>query len=131
MFLIDTDIIIYSFKKYPKVLNKFEIHRNDPKAISVITYGELAYGARRSVNKVENLAKINRLAELFPIIDVSRAVMDTFGMIKTSMQSRGISLDDFDLLVGATALTLNYTIVTNNEKHFKKIPGLKVVNWST
>ncbi|MFC1585900.1 type II toxin-antitoxin system VapC family toxin [Fibrobacterota bacterium] len=130
MYLINTDIIIYSLKKNPKVIQRFELHRTEPKAISVITYGELVYGARRSSHENENLAKIHRLAELFPVIDVSKAVMDTFGSIKASLQSRGISIDDFDLLIGATAMIMNYTVVTNNEKHFKKISGLKVDNWT-
>jgi tRNA(fMet)-specific endonuclease VapC len=39
-------------------------------------------------------------------------------------------VDDFDLLIGCTALTLNYSMVTNNIKHYQKIPGLKVVNWA-
>jgi tRNA(fMet)-specific endonuclease VapC len=78
----------------------------------------------------ENLAKVRRLAELYPVIDVTRPVMECFGELKASLSSAGTIVDDFDLLIGCTALTLNYSMVTNNIKHYQKIPGLKVVNWA-
>lgn len=78
----------------------------------------------------ENLAKVYRLAELYPVIDITRAVMDSFGEIKASLSSSGITVDDFDLQIGCTALMLNYTVVSNHTKHFEKIPGLKLANWA-
>ena len=101
-----------------------------PKAISVVTYGEMIYGARKSERVSQNLAKVQWLAEIYPIIDITKAVMDSFGEIKASLSVKGVTVDDFDLLIGCTALTLNYAVVTNNEKHYKKIPDLRVVNWS-
>ena len=56
--------------------------------------------------------------------------MDSFGEIKASLSSSGITVDDFDLQIGCTALMLNYTVVSNNAKHFEKIPGLKLANWA-
>ena len=129
MFLIDTDIIIYSLKNHPAVVENFRKHDRDPKAISVITYGELAYGAMKSSKKTENLAKVRQIAEIFPVIEVTQAIMDTFGMLKSDLEKKGRPLDDFDLIIAATALSLNYTIVTNNQKHFEKIPGLTMANW--
>jgi tRNA(fMet)-specific endonuclease VapC len=46
------------------------------------------------------------------------------------MQKAGSSIDDFDLLIAATAFTMNSTLVTNKQKHFKRIKGLKIENWS-
>ncbi len=57
--------------------------------------------------------------------------MDCFGLIKSELSKNGLTVDDFDLLIGSTAITYGYTLVTNNEKHFIKIPGLKVVNWKS
>jgi predicted nucleic acid-binding protein len=50
--------------------------------------------------------------------------------LKADLRKNGTPVDDFDLLIGATALTLGYCVVTNNERHFSKIPGLDVVNWA-
>ncbi len=130
MFLIDTDIMIYSFKKYKKVIENFNLYADEPKALSIITYGELLYGAYKSEKKIENCAKIHRISELFPVIDVSKAIIETFATLKASLSKIGKAIDDFDLLIGATALNMNYRVVTNNEKYFCNIPGLKIVNWT-
>ncbi|OGP50970.1 MAG: nucleic acid-binding protein, partial [Deltaproteobacteria bacterium RBG_13_43_22] len=108
----------------------FSLNENIPKAISVITYGELLFGAKNSKNVEKNLAVVYRIKELFPIIGIDKAVMETFSAVKVTIQKIGSPIDDMDLLIASTAMTLNYTLVTNNEKHFSKIKGLKIENWS-
>jgi len=130
MFLLDTDIIIYSLKGLPKVIENIKLYADEPKALSVISYGELIYGACKSVHVSSNLAKVHRLRDIFPVIDTSSSIMECFGSTKAYLSKKGITVDDFDLLIGSTAITCGYTLVTNNEKHFKKIPELKVVNWA-
>jgi len=130
MFLLDTDTLIYSLKGHPIVVENFRIHADAPKAISVITYGELLHGAHKSPRVSQNLAKVHHLRELFPVIDVSCAVMETFGRVKAEIGREGIVVDDFDLIIGATALTTGYCVVTNNVRHFDRIPGLMVANWT-
>jgi len=129
MFLLDTDIIIYSFKGHKQVLQNFEQRRDLPKSLSVISYGELIYGAQKSQQVESNLAKVHRLAEIFPVIDAGQSVLHCFGSIKAKLSQKGICVADFDLLIGATAITYGLTLVTNNEKHFSKIPDLRIENW--
>ena len=129
MYLLDTDTIIYSLKGIPAVVEQMRNHAADPKAISVITYGELIYGAEKSQQTAGNLAKVHRLREIFPIIDISCSIMDTFGDLKARLSRTGHTVDDFDLIIAATALTMGYSVVSNNEKHFSKIPDLLVENW--
>lgn len=130
MYLLDTDTLVHFLRGNETVKEGFLKHRNQPKAISVVSYGELLYGARRSARPQENLAKVYRLAELYPVVEVSKAVMECFGEMKSGLNSKGISVDDFDLLIGCTALTLNYTVITSNTKHFKKITELRIDKWS-
>ncbi len=130
MFLLDTDTIIYSLKGNARVISNLRAYAAAPKAISVITYGELYFGAMKSAQADENLARVRRIGEIFPVIDVTRAVMETFGSIKAKLQQRGKPLDDFDLIIAATALVLNYRLVTNNVDHYVRVPGLDIVNWS-
>jgi tRNA(fMet)-specific endonuclease VapC len=130
MYLLDTDTLIFFLKGNEQVTQNFRETSGQPKAISAISYGELVYGAYKSARPQENLAKVRRLAELYPLIDISSAIMESFGGIKAELSSQGITVDDFDLLIGCTALTCNYTVVTNNTKHFNKIPGLKLENWA-
>jgi tRNA(fMet)-specific endonuclease VapC len=129
-FLIDTDIIIYSLRGHESVNANFRLHLDTPKMLSVVTYGELFFGAKKSKQVEKNLATVRRVAELFPIIDVTTAVMETFGELKSTLQKRGNPLDDMDLLIAATAMNHGLVLVTNNEKHFKKISGLDVLNWA-
>ena len=129
MYLLDTDTVIYALKGHPGVTERLRARMMEPKAISVVSYGELCYGAIKSSHREENLAKIRRLGELFPVMEVSRATMETFASLKYALERQGNRLADFDLIIAATALTLNYCLVTNNEKHFRHIPGLKLENW--
>ena len=128
-YLIDTDIIIYSLKDYGKVNENFNKNKIFPKSISVVTYGELIYGAKKSGYVEKNLAKVYRVSEIFPVIDITPSIMETFGELKASLEKTGNSIDDMDLLIASTALTRNMVLVTNNEKHFKRISGLEIENW--
>ncbi len=130
MFLIDTDILIYSLKSHPEVTSNFEKHNLLPKSISVITYGEMLYGARKSQRPVQSLAVVYKMAELFPILEITKPIMEIFSEIKSKLDKTGNHIDDMDLLIAATALTGNYTLVTNNESHFSRISGLHIDNWS-
>ena len=130
MYLLDTDTIVYSLKGNPRVRRSFEEKAAQPKALSVITYGELFFGAMKSSAPHANLAKVRRVAELFPVIEVSRGIMETFGSLKADLEKRGRRVDDFDLVIASTALVLNYTLVTNNERHYRHIPDLRIENWS-
>ncbi len=129
LYLIDTDILIYSFKNEASVIEHFKRKKEDPKYVSVISYGELLYGAHRSQHYQKNLANVHRLAEIYPVIDIDRSVMESFALIKSDLHSQGTPLDDMDLLIAATALSHNLTLVTNNEKHFTRVPGLSIENW--
>ena len=130
MYLIDTDILIYALKAQPKVLERFAETGESPKAVSVVSYGELLFGAMKSSRPRESLARARRVGELFPVVDVSRAIMEEFAALKADLQSQGTPLDDFDLFIAATALSLGYRLVTNNERHFRRVPGLQVENWA-
>jgi tRNA(fMet)-specific endonuclease VapC len=130
MFLIDTDILIYSLKGDPVVMDHLSQTSASPKAISVISYGELLYGAHKSSRPRENLARVRRLGEILPVIDISPAIMEAFGSLKAHLEHGGNRLDDFDLVIAATAITIGYRLVTNNEKHFSRIEGLEIENWT-
>ena len=130
-YLIDTDIIIYSLKNHQNVNKKFRLSRNFPKSISVLTYGEIIKRACKSKSAEKNLAKVHRLAEIFPVINISSAVMETFGHLKVSLEQSGMIIDDMDLMIASTAITHNLILITNNEKHFRRIDGLEIENWTT
>jgi tRNA(fMet)-specific endonuclease VapC len=128
-YLIDTNIIIYSLKNERKVQEKFIENEKIPKYISIVSYGELLYGAKKSEWVEKNCAKIYRLKNLFPIIPIDLPIIEIFSDLKSKYRKTGIIMDDFDLLIAATALTYNQIVVTNNVKHFGKIEEIKIENW--
>ena len=128
-FLIDTDIIIYSLKGHEKVQSWMLKNQNIPKFISVITYGELTYGARKSKFQEKNIATVKRIGELFSIIDINKDIIEIFGELKAKLEISGTRVDDMDLIIAASSLYMNMPLVTNNVRHFSKIPNLILENW--
>jgi len=128
-YLIDTDIVINSIKGNKKVNQRISEYAAIPKAISIITFGELLYGAKKSIQRDKNTSIVYRLAEIFPIVGITRSTIEAFTDVKMALELKGERIEDFDLLIAATALSLNYTLVTNNTKHYKRIKGLQLENW--
>lgn len=128
-YLIDTNIIIYSMKGHEKVKENFIANEAIPKYISIISYGELLYGAKKSKQAERNTAAVYRIRDLFPIVPIDLPIIEIFSELKLKYDKQGIVIDNFDLLIASTALTYNHILITNNEKHFNKIEELKIENW--
>ena len=126
-YLIDTDIIIFALRGDKTVLAKFE--ENKHISISMITYAELVFGAKRSQNEHKNMIKVNHIREIYPIEELNADVMEVFADIKAKLYAKAIRIEDMDLFIAATAIYNDLTLVTNNTKHFENIPLLKLENW--
>ena len=130
MYLLDTDTLIYNLKGNDSIKRNLELHLEDPIKISVITLMELYFGAYKSEKVAGNLAKIRRIENSFEIVSTGKESAQIFGMLKASLKKSGAPLDDFDLLIASCAMTHNLTLVTNNMKHYSRIDGLKLTNWT-
>lgn len=128
-YLIDTDIIIFALRGDKTVLAKFEENKYIPISISMITYAELVFGAKRSQNEQKNMIKVNHIREIYFIEELSIGVMEVFADIKAKMYAKALRIEDMDLFIAATAIYNDLTLVTNNTKHFEKVPYLKLTNW--
>ena len=132
-YLIDTDIIIFALRGDKTVLAKFEENKHIPISISIsismITYAELVFGAKRSQNEHKNMIKVNHIREIYPIEELNADVMEVFADIKAKLYAKAIRIEDMDLFIAATAIYNNLTLVTNNTKHFEHVPLLKLENW--
>ena len=130
MFLLDTDTIIYNLKGNEGIERNLQDHFEDPMKICVITLMELYFGAYKSKKITGNLSKVRTIENAFEIISADRECAEIFGMLKASLKKSGALLDDFDLIIASLAMTNNLTLVTNNTKHFSRIDGLKLTNWT-
>lgn len=130
MYLLDTDIIIYSLKGNAAVQENLRRHRNASLCVSVISLMELYYGAYKSQRVESNLAKVKTIEKTLKAIQAGEEVVELFGMLKSKLEAKGQPADDFDLVIASTALAHNLILVTNNTRHFQKVEGLRLENWN-
>lgn len=130
-YLLDTNICIYVHRKRPpEVLGRFEKLTVGDAAISVITYGELLYGAHQSSQRSESLTRLSDLVSLLPVLDMPATVGEAYGEIRAAFETLGMPIGGNDLWIAAHARAAGLVLVTNNEREFKRVPGLKVQNWA-
>jgi predicted nucleic acid-binding protein len=130
MYLLDTDIVIYSLKGHSAVKKKLERNLHAALKISIVTLMELYYGAYKSQKVTSNIGKIKRIEDAVEIIALGRESAEILAMLKADLEKAGTPLDDFDLILAACALAHDLVLVTNNVKHFQRIQGLKFENWA-
>ncbi len=130
MFLLDTNICIYIIKKKPfEVFRKFkELNIGDVK-LSSITMAELYFGAYNSQLIEKNLKIIENFLIPFDIVDFNEKCAIEYGKIKSNLKKEGNIIGELDMQISATALANDLILVTNNEKEFRRIKGLRVENW--
>ena len=108
--------------------NKFESAAPDALYISEITLAELKFGvANSAAPERNNSALVNFLSgvQILPIFDA----LDIFASEKARLKKAGRPVDDFDLLIGASAIANDLVLVTNNIKHFERLEGIQIENW--
>ena len=129
--LLDTDICIYIIKQKPiSVLKRFNTVQPGSISLSIITLAELVYGARKSSAIQKNLNALHQFIIPFEIVPFGYNAALEYGIIRAELEKLGNPIGPLDTLIAAHARSLNHTLVTNNEKEFKRIIGLKVENWT-
>ena len=96
--------------------------------ISEITVAELYFGLAKAEDKRRKLDDIREVQRLFRVIPAYSSFKE-YGEIRYSLEHTGQRVDQFDLLIGATALHHDLTLVTSNLKHFERMQGIKIENW--
>lgn len=130
-YLLDTNICIYIRQRRPEeVLRRFRRLRPREAGLSVITYGELLYGAAKSSQRAAALAKLHELTELLPALPLPETAAEAYGSIRAELEGRGEMIGNNDLWIASHALADGLTLVTNNEREFCRVRGLKVQNWA-
>lgn len=129
-YLLDTNICIYIAKHNPPaVRERFARHTSRELAMSVITLGELRFGAENSQSRERSLAGITQLAQLIPVYGLPEAAGEHYGQIRAELKRQGQPIGNNDLWLAAHARAEGYILVTNNEREFIRVPGLQVENW--
>jgi tRNA(fMet)-specific endonuclease VapC len=130
-YLLDTNICIYLRQnRTPEVTARFQRLRPGDAGVSVLTYGELAYGAERSRQRTQALESLARLVSLLPVLALPEDAGAAYGDIRAALESRGEMIGGNDLWIAAHAKAAGLVLVTNDEREFRRVPDLKVQNWT-
>ena len=127
-YLLDTNICIAFLRGNRDIADKLISIGEGYCCLSVITLYELMFGAYYSKHEEREVAKVKLFTERFPIISLIDSA-EKYAIIKTRLRSQGIMIDEFDLMIAATAWAGDYILVTDNVKHFQRIKDLRMENW--
>ena len=127
-YLLDTNICIHFLGNEYNIKEKIEKAGLENSLVSEITIAELKFGAENSQNKEKNKKTIDDFLKKFPIIPIFNS-LDIYAKEKARLRKKGQPLDDFDLLIGATAISNDFILITRNVSDFKRMDGIEVENW--
>ena len=129
-YLLDANICIYIQRRKPdEVLDRFQKLKPGDAAISVVTWGELLYGAEKSRQRKKALQLLEEFQTFIPVLSMPEKAGKMYGAIRAVLESNGTPIGNNDLWIAAHAKAAGLTVVTNNEREFRRVPGLKVQNW--
>ena len=130
-YMLDTDICIYISKRRPPELRaRFELLKPGQMVMSVITYGELYYGASKSNQRARALAELDLAIRGIPVEDLTPTVSEAYGVIRATLEKQGRVIGNNDLWIAAHAMSRGFVLATSNDREFLRVTGLSVENWT-
>jgi tRNA(fMet)-specific endonuclease VapC len=130
-FMLDTDISSYILRDRPAVVgNRLRRVRGADICVSVITEAELQYGVRLAGGGDELQRDVDDFLRRLDILLWDSAAAAEYAEIRSDLDRRGSPIANMDLMIAAHARSLGATVVTNNERHFRRVSGLRVENWA-
>ena len=130
-FLLDTNICIYIAKTNPPAVRaRFSRHATHELAMSVITLGELRFGAEKSQARERAFATLARLEATIPVASLDEEVACHYGQIRSELQKRGLPIGNNDLWIAAHARAKGWVLVTRNTREFERVENLQIENWA-
>ena len=128
-YMLDTNIVIYTMKNRPdSVRERFKKHHGRM-CISSITYMELVYGAERSSNPDRNLTSLEGFVARMDVLSLDDSAAAHAGQIRAELARLGMPIGPYDQLIAGHARSQGLVLVTNSEKEFARVPGLRTENW--
>jgi tRNA(fMet)-specific endonuclease VapC len=129
-FMLDTNVCIDLIRQRSAEMLR-HLQRSSPRdvCVSVITLGELEYGVAKSSAPERNRLALAEFMTPITVLSYNDVVAPVYGRIRAHLDAKGSRIGALDTLIAAHALAAGLTLVTNNEREFRRVPGLHVVNW--
>lgn len=128
-YMLDADTVSYALRGQGRVAARLLQHHPSDFCISSITLAELSFGAEAKRSQKIRHA-IRSFTKDVAVLSFDEACAERFGVVASALATRGQPIGVYDTLVAAQALCLGLTVVTNNTRHFSRVPGLAVENWT-
>jgi tRNA(fMet)-specific endonuclease VapC len=132
IWMLDTNILVYFTNRKPgfeKIARRMSGRSPGEVRLSAITLAELRFGIEKGEFRTENKSALDGLLEFLQVDDFPAGAARDFGEIKAALPSGGKPIGPYDFLIAAHARHINAALVTNNEREFRRVPGLSVQNW--
>lgn len=128
MILLDTNICVAHLNGDQRVAPPMQRHASEL-AVPSLVAAELFYGFEKSARVTENLPRLKQFLQVVQIIDFDLATAEVVGHIKLHLDKIGKRTGEIDALIAAVAIRHDALLVTNNQRHFENVPGIKLENW--
>jgi tRNA(fMet)-specific endonuclease VapC len=125
-YLLDTDWAIQAFGGREPATATLRRFARLGVAVSRITFAELYHGAHMSINPQASTVEIRDFLSPYQQVEISDRIKERFGEIRAELQRRGELIGDFDILIAATAIEHDLTLLTFNRRHYERVPGLRM-----
>ena len=129
-YLLDTDTCIYALKQRAAVLERMLSLSRADVALSVITEAELRTGAAKSASPMKTLRLVKNFLRPLTIVEFTSSDAISYANVRAKLERAGKPIGPFDTLIAAQALGRKLILVSNNEREFGRVAGLRVENWA-
>lgn len=128
--LLDTDTCIYALKQNPVVLERLLSRRRSDVGVSVITEAELRTGAAKSSSPAKTSHLVENFLRPLAVIEFTSTDAASYARVRAGLERSGTPIGPLDTLIAAQAVARKLVLVTNNQREFGRVPGLRLENWS-
>lgn len=129
-FLLDTDTCIYALKAHINVLSKLLSMNREDVAISVMTEAELRTGAAKSSSPAKTLRRVENFFRPLSIIELTSQDAIAYARVRAHLERAGTPIGPLDTIIAAQAVARDLTLVSNNEREFRRVARLRIENWT-
>jgi tRNA(fMet)-specific endonuclease VapC len=130
-FLLDTNICIYALKQNQVVLTRLLAERPIDVGLSVITEAELRTGAAKSAASAKTTSLLEHFLRPLAVLEFTSDDALAYAMVRAKLEHAGTPVGPLDTLIAAQAVARKLTLVSNNEREFKRIASLRLENWAS
>lgn len=129
-FMLDTDICVYTIKNRPAVVRGAFSRYSGQLCVSAVTAMELMFGAAKSSAPARTQEQVEGFLARLDVMDYDAGAASNTAELRGELGRSGTPIGPYDVMIAGHARALGLVLVTNNEREFQRVPGLRLENWA-